>query len=95
MLSRLKTYLILALAVGAFYFLLSHHIIFSSFSDYDLLKKEVLTLKYTFFSLRQVTPEAALRIDALRYAGIGDIMVERGMLDQERLNDLLRRIEMQ
>lgn len=95
MLSRLKTYFWVALAVGAFYFLLSHHIVFTSFQDFDLLKKEELTLKYTFFSLKQASPESALRIDPLRDAGLGELMVERGMLSQERLNEILRRIDLQ
>jgi hypothetical protein len=95
MLSRLKTYFWFALAFGAFYFLLSHHIIFTSFTEYDLLKKEELTFKYTFFSLRQTTPEVALRADALRHAGLGELMVEKGMLTQERLGEILRRMQQQ
>jgi len=95
MLSRLKTYFWFALAIGVFYFLLSHHIVFSSFSDYDLLKKNELTFRYTFFSLKQATPESALRIDALREAGLGELMVERGMLTRERLNEVLRRLATQ
>ncbi len=95
MFSRLKTYFWFALVLGGFYFLLSHHIIFTSFTDYDILKKEELTLKYTFFSLRQVSPETALRAEALRDAGLGELMVEKGMLTQERLGEILKRIQMQ
>lgn len=92
MLSRFRGYVLIALAIGAFYFLLSHHIIFSGLTDYDLLKKEELSLKYTFFSIKQVKPESALRIDELRNAGLGELMVERGMLTTERHNEILRRL---
>jgi hypothetical protein len=92
MLSRFRGYALIALAIGAFYFLLSHHIIFSGPTDYDLLKKEELSLKYTFFSLKQARPETALRIDELRNAGLGELMVERGLLTPERHNEILRRL---
>lgn len=93
MLSRLKNYFFVALAVAAFYFLLSHHFIFYSFRDFDMLKKQELTLKYTFYSIRQHTPYDTLRIQALRDAGIEDILLERGMVTQQRLNELLRKID--
>jgi hypothetical protein len=93
MLSRLKGYLYAALAIGAFYFLLSHHFIFYSFKDFDLLKKKELTLKYTFYSIEQHTPYDTLRIKALRDAGIEDLMVDRGLVTEERLDEILRRID--
>ena len=92
MLSRLKRYLLLAMAIAVFYFLLGHHIIFTSFTDFDLLKKSELTLKYTFFSLKQANPTQVLRIEALRNAGIEDIMLERGLITEERLNQILTNI---
>lgn len=93
MLSRLKHYLLIALAAGAFYFLLSHHFIFTSWKSFDLLKKDQLTLKYTFYSLEQSRPEDTLRIEALRDAGIGELMVDKGMISEERLDWILRRID--
>lgn len=93
MLSRLKSYLWIALAVGAFYFLLSHHFIFYSLKHFDLLKKNELSLKYTFYSLYQHTPYQTLRIKELRDAGIENIMLERGVLTEERLNGILRKID--
>ncbi|RJQ81448.1 MAG: hypothetical protein C4519_08745 [Desulfobacteraceae bacterium] len=91
MLSRLKQYILIGLLIGAFYFLLSHHLIFTSLTSFDLLKKREPTLKYTFFSLKQATPEAALRIEELREVGLGELMVEKGMLTQEKLNAILRK----
>ena len=93
MLARLKHYIWIGLAVAAFYFLLSHHFIFSSLTSFDLLKKNQLTLKYTFYSLMQNTPEQTLRIEALRDAGIGELMVDRGMISEARLDSLLRKID--
>lgn len=93
MLSRLKSYFLIALAVAVFYFLLSHHFIFYSLRDFNLLKKQELTLKYTFYSLRQHTAYDTLRIKALRDAGIEDILLDRGMLTEQRLDELLRKID--
>ncbi|MFZ1982764.1 MAG: hypothetical protein WAU91_00025 [Desulfatitalea sp.] len=95
MLSRLKQYALIGAVIWAFYFLLSHHFIFTSLTDFELLKKQQLTLKYTFFSLKQATPEAVMRIPELRDVGIGDVMVEKGMVTQERLDQIVRKIESQ
>ena len=93
MLSRLRGYLFAALVIGAFYFLLSHHFIFYSLKHFDLLKKKELTLKYTFYSIQQHTPYDTLRIKALRDAGIEDLMVDRGIVTEERLDDILSQID--
>jgi len=93
MLTRIKHYILIAAAIAAFYFLLSHHFIFSSFTDFDLLKKQELTLAYTFYSLHQHSPIETLRIEPLRKAGIEDIMLDRGMVSETRLNTLLNMID--
>jgi hypothetical protein len=93
MLSRLKSYLWIALAIAAFYFLLSHHFIFYSLKNFELLKKKELTLKYTFYSIRQHTPYETLRIKELRDAGIEDLLLEQGMISEERMDELLRKID--
>ena len=95
MLSRLKNYFWVALGFGVFYFLLSHHIIFTSVRDFDLLKKEELTLEYTFYNLKSHSLHETLRIDRLRDAGIEDILLDRGMITEERLDKLLDQIEAQ
>jgi hypothetical protein len=95
MLSRLKNYLFVAIAIAAFYFLLSHHFIFSSFKDFDLLNKKELTLAYTFYSLRQHSPIETLRIEPLRAAGIENLLLDRGMVSEQRLNELLSQIDNQ
>jgi hypothetical protein len=93
MASRLKTYFWIALGIAAFYFLLSHHIIFSSFREFDLLKKEELTLEYTFYSLRSKPPMEILKIDILRDAGIEDVLLKRGIVSEKRLNQLIDLID--
>lgn len=93
MLSRIKGYILAAAAIGAFYYLLSHHFIFYTFRDFDVLKKQELTLEYTFYSLRQHTPTETLRIDALRDAGIENVMLDRGMLSETRLDQILNQID--
>ena len=101
MLSRLKQYVLLGAIIYGFYFLLSHHFIVTSFDSLDslkqieILKKKELTLKYTFYSLKQASPEKTMRISELREAGIGDIMVKLGMVTQERLNEIERKIDME
>jgi hypothetical protein len=93
MVNRIRNYVLVALAIGAFYFLLSHHFIFSSYRDIDVLKKADLTFKYTFVSIKQVRPEVILRVESLRDAGLGEMMVERGMLSEGRLTMILDKIE--
>ncbi len=95
MLTRLKQYLLIAIAIGAFYFLLSHHFIFYSYRDFNVLKKQELTLAYTFYSIRQHTPMDTLKIEPLRNAGIEDILLERGMVTVEKLDWILRKIDSQ
>jgi hypothetical protein len=95
MLQKIRNYVLIALAIGAFYFLLSHHILFTSFRDYNLLNKSELSLKYTFVSLKQQSPERILRINELRDAGVEDILLERGMVSEEKLYKILDDIDAQ
>ena len=93
MLTRIKQYIIILILLGISYFILSHHFIFTQWDQVDLLPKEKLTLRYTFFSLRQANPNKVMRIEVLRDAGIGEIMVERGMVSQQKLDEITRRID--
>lgn len=95
MVTRIKHYLLILIGLAAFFFILSHHFIFTSWKEIDLLKKDKLSLEYTFFSLKQANPTKVMRIDVLREAGIGDIMVERGLISQEGLDRIERKIDME
>jgi hypothetical protein len=80
---RLKQYLIWAIFLALGYFILSHHFIYVD-KSVKLLKKSELTLTYTFFSLENKRPEKILAIDALRWDGIGDILVEEGIVTERK-----------
>ena len=101
MLSRIKQYALIGAVLYAFYFLLSHHFIVTSFDSWDslkqieILKKKELTLKYTFYSLSQAAPENTMKIPELREAGIGEVMVKLGMVTPERLTEIERKIDME
>ncbi len=90
MASRLKQYLLIAAAGAALYFLLTHHIVFHGeeanfVKNVSLLKKSKLDLHETFVSLNQKSPDAIMNVQVLRENGIGELMVEIGMItDDER-----------
>jgi len=91
--SRIKFYLLMAAIGGSAYFLLSHHVIFygeeaSVIQNVYLLKKSKLNLHYTFFSLHQKKPEAVMKIAPLRENGIGDLLVQLGLLSEQEKSRL-------
>jgi hypothetical protein len=93
MLTRLKQYTLIGIAIAAFYFLLSHHFIVFNYNDFEILKKQELSMEYTFFSPKQTQPMAILQIDVLRDAGIEDILLDRGLVSEARLDQILDRID--
>ena len=88
----LKRYLLIALFAYASYFIMSHHMIFYG-KQVHLLNKDSLHLHYTFFSLNQKTPEVVLQIGMLREAGIGDLMVDLGIVSREKLMQVEQQID--
>ncbi|UCF92181.1 MAG: hypothetical protein JSW39_28610 [Desulfobacterales bacterium] len=87
--SRIKQYFFFAVIGAIGYFLLSNHLIFYG-KEVHLLKKTSLNLHYTFFSVKDKKPETILKIDHLREAGIGDLLVELDIVGEEekqRLED--------
>ena len=91
---RIKQYLLIAAGIAAVYFFLSNHIIFDpnadDWLDLDvyLLKKESLHLHYTFYSLSNKRPETIMKVDRLRENGIGELLVEIGMLSEDERSRL-------
>lgn len=74
------------------YFFASRHIIINQ-SDFHTLEKSYLTFEYTFYNVTDREPENIMRIDLLREAGIGDLLVEMGMLGEMRKEKLEYRFE--
>ncbi|MFO7784451.1 MAG: hypothetical protein ACQET7_14955 [Thermodesulfobacteriota bacterium] len=89
----LKKYLIWAALAAILYGLLSYHIIFIG-KSVALLKKSELTLNYTFFSVMSKKNSAIMAIDDLRYNGIGEILVEKGLMTREEYNRYMEKYEM-
>ncbi|MBU0698155.1 MAG: hypothetical protein KKE59_01825, partial [Proteobacteria bacterium] len=79
---RIKLYLLTAVLVAAGYFLLSYHIIYFG-NTIKLIHKSNLTSEYTFIWAKNQSMESILRIDTLREAGLGDVLVEMGKLSKE------------
>ena len=84
---RLKQYFLIALAAAALYFVLDNHFVFQGYRVY-LLRKTTLNLHDTFVSLDNKRPETLMENDYLRDAGIGDLLVELGMLTDEKRSQL-------
>lgn len=84
----LKKYLLYAIIAGFFYMLIAHHYIYTGSADihimdsFRMLKKEKLNLRYTFFSIQKKNPKVIMKIDVLRDAGIGDILVEYDIITE-------------
>ena len=91
---RLKQYLLIALAAAALYFVLANHFVFKK-KEVFMLKKSSLDLHDTFVSLDNKRPETIMENDNLREAGIGDLMVELGMLTEERKSQLELKLDYQ
>jgi hypothetical protein len=71
----------MAVFAGAAYFMMSNHFIFYG-TEIHLLKKPTLHLHYTFFSIKDKKAKSIMKIDYLREAGIGDLLVELEMIDE-------------
>ena len=96
MLKRIKGYIIIGIFLALGYFISSHHIILYKINNslgFELLKKSYLTLEYTFFNVTTKRPENILKIDLLREAGIGDLLVDIGKLTEGKKQELEARFE--
>lgn len=91
--ARIKQYFVYALLIAAGWFLLSNHFIYFN-KRVHLLKKSEPSLWYTFYSMDSKRPEHILKIDHLRHDGIGQTMVDVGMITEDERFDLEAKFEM-
>ena len=92
MTKRLKQYALIAAAGFLFWGVLAHHFIFEG-HHVHLLQKAELNLHDTFVSLYNYKPEALLKNERLRKAGIGDLMVELGIISDDEKSRLESKYE--
>jgi hypothetical protein len=79
---RLKQYFLIAAAAALLWFVLDNHFVFQG-HHVHLLKKSTLNLHDTFVSLDNKRPESIMRNDRLREAGLGDLLVELGIISED------------
>jgi hypothetical protein len=89
MLSVLKKWLIWAALGALLYAALSVHIIIIGKKPH-FLRKEKLNLEYTFYSIHAKRMKTIMQIDALRRAGIGELLVEEGEMTEKEYERYLR-----
>jgi len=92
MLKKMRLFILLAFLGAAGYCLLSYHIIFLG-NSVKLLKKSKLTSDYTFINASNKSAEFLMRIDTLREADIGKVLVEMGRLSKEEEESMERKFD--
>jgi hypothetical protein len=91
---RGKKLFLLVVLGAALYFLTSYHVILTSRGT-RLLRKSRMTLQYTFFSTKGKANKSILAIDALRKAGIGDLLKREGLMTEEEELRILNILDVQ
>ena len=89
---RIKQLIFIGLVGCAIYFLLAYHFVFFG-KEVEFLKKEKLVLDHTFYSpgdrkeIEYKGLDSIIANEDLRRAGIGELLVERGLVTEEELRE--------
>ena len=81
--TRIRNYILIALAIAAGYFIMDNHFIIDG-KQVHLLQKTSMHLHYTFYSISNKKPATIMKVDELREAGIGDLLVELEKITSEQ-----------
>ena len=91
-----KKFIIWVILGTLFYFLLSYHIIIMGEGiNFRLLKKSTFTFEYTIFSTKGKNNRKILAIDILREDGIGNLLIEEGLMSEEEQEIILERLNIE
>ena len=69
MLSRFKQFLLIAIGIAVLYGLLNYHYVFFTFKDFEMIKKEEPTLRYTFYNVAGKTPKRSSKLTPCGMSG--------------------------
>ncbi|MEE4358095.1 MAG: hypothetical protein V2I97_16615 [Desulfococcaceae bacterium] len=92
-------YLFIGALGYAVYFIMSSHIIYFSGGDFAILKKEKLTFNNTFNNyknrkeIQYIGLDNILKNEDLRAAGVGAVLVEKGLITEEELEAAEERVD--
>ena len=87
--AAIRRYLPWAIVGVILYILLSHHFIFTGFGVPEILKKNKLTLNYTFYNIGDKKNPTIMAVDPLREDGIGKLLVEMGRMSEAEYEKLM------
>lgn len=95
---KIIKFVMLCAAGYALYFILAHHFIMFG-SDFVILKKEKLKIGHSFYNpgdrkeIQYKGLDNILANEDLRNAGLGDVLVDRGLISEEELEKTLEKID--
>jgi len=94
MMQKLQKLVLVGALVYGIYWLLGHHILLFGGKNIEILPKKDYNFNNTFFSIQDEKEIRYLKLENilrdnpdLRAAGLGDILVERGLVTQEQLRE--------
>ena len=89
---RKKIFLIIIFGALSYFLLNYRIIIIGEGIHFKLLKKQKLTLEYTIFSTKGKSNRQILSIDILRKNGIGQLLIDEGLMSEEEQECILERL---